>query len=294
MSWRTVVLGGRCKLDYRMGYMVVRGLDTKRVFLNEVNTLVLESTSISLTGSLIEALTERKIKVIFCDSKHNPVSELVPHHGCHNSSEKLQQQLKWTEEHKRLVWQLVVREKLTKQAQHLNAVGCGEEGVQLLQLAAETLPGDPANREGLGAQLYFRTLYGTGYSRGMDCPVNSALNYGYSMIMSAVSREIAAEGYLTQLGIKHINGFNHFNLSCDLMEPFRILVDAMVYKMAPVKFETEEKHRLWGLLADFIEYDGERRAVTDVIALHTRALLRAIETGETADLTTYKFAIPKV
>ena len=29
MSWRTVIITTRCKLDLKMGYMVIRGEDTK-------------------------------------------------------------------------------------------------------------------------------------------------------------------------------------------------------------------------------------------------------------------------
>ena len=37
MSWRTVIVQGRCKLDHRMGYMVVRAKEIKRVFLEELS-----------------------------------------------------------------------------------------------------------------------------------------------------------------------------------------------------------------------------------------------------------------
>ena len=89
MSWRTVIITGRCKLDFKMGYLVVRGEQTTRVFLDEVAILVIENPALSLTGCLIEALTEKKIKVIFCDSKRSPAAELVPCHGSHDSSLKI-------------------------------------------------------------------------------------------------------------------------------------------------------------------------------------------------------------
>ncbi len=67
MSWRTVVISNRCKLDYKMGFMVVRGEETKRVFLDEMAILLIENSAVSLTGCLLEALTEKKVRVIFCD-----------------------------------------------------------------------------------------------------------------------------------------------------------------------------------------------------------------------------------
>jgi len=79
MSWRTVVITSRCKLDYKMGFMVVRAEETKRVFLDEIAILLIENPAVSLTGCLLEALTAKKIRVIFCDAKRNPSSELVPY-----------------------------------------------------------------------------------------------------------------------------------------------------------------------------------------------------------------------
>ena len=93
MSWRTVVITKRCKLDYKMGYLVVRDEETKRIFLDEIAILMLENTAISLTGCLLSALVEKKIKVIFCDEKRNPQSELLPLYGSHDCSRKLRTQI---------------------------------------------------------------------------------------------------------------------------------------------------------------------------------------------------------
>ena len=41
------------------------------------------------------------------------------------------------------------------------------------------------------------------FTRSEENTVNAALNYGYSIILSAFNREIVAHGYLTQLGIFH-------------------------------------------------------------------------------------------
>ena len=69
---------------------------------------------------------------------------------------------------------------------------------------------DTTNREGHAAKVYFNALFGMEFTRSADIAINAALNYGYSMILSAFNREISANGYLTQLGIFHNNMFNHF------------------------------------------------------------------------------------
>ena len=62
----------------------------------------------------------------------------------------------------------------------------------------------------------------------------------FTIILSAFTREITSNGYITQLGIFHDNMFNQFNLASDLMEPFRLLVDKEVLDMQPYKFEHDE------------------------------------------------------
>ena len=77
MSFRTVVIKKRSKLDLRMGYLVVRQDDeTKRIFLDEVNTLIVENPACCVTGCLLAELVSRKIKVIFCDEKQSPALQM--------------------------------------------------------------------------------------------------------------------------------------------------------------------------------------------------------------------------
>ena len=76
MSWRTIVISQTAKLDYQIGYLVVRGRETVKIHLDEIGILIIESTAVSLTAYLLSELTKKKIKVIFCDEKRNPSSEL--------------------------------------------------------------------------------------------------------------------------------------------------------------------------------------------------------------------------
>ena len=103
---------------------------------------------------------------------------------------------------------------------------------------------DVTNREGHAAKVYFNAVFGMDFSRSQENVTNAALNYGYSLILSAFNREVAANGYLTQLGLFHDNMFNFYNLSCDLMEPFRVLVDRAVKTYGFAELASDEKHLL--------------------------------------------------
>lgn len=289
MSWRTVVIDSQSKLDYKMGYLVVRNVETKRILLDEIAILLLENPAISLTGFLIEALIEKKIKVIFCDSKRNPTAELIPHHGCHDSSAKLRMQMAWNEMARAVVWQDIVSEKIRKQADFLTETGHAKQAAMLMEYVSQVEIADVSNREGHAAKVYFNALFGMDFTRSADISINAALNYGYSMILSAFNREISANGYLTQLGIFHCNTYNPFNLASDFMEPFRVLVDRMVYRMNPIRFEQEEKHMIWHLFDETVIIDGQKQVLLNAIKIYTRSVLDAINDNDSSKIKFYSY-----
>lgn len=86
MSWRTIVISKTAKLDYQLGFMVVRGEETVKIHITDIEILVIESTAVSLTAYLLNELIKNKVKVIFCDEKRNPSSELLPYYGSHDTS----------------------------------------------------------------------------------------------------------------------------------------------------------------------------------------------------------------
>ena len=108
MSWRTVVISNRCKLDTKMGYMVIRGEETRRIFLDEIAIVMIENPAVSMTGCLLEALNERKIRVIFCGEKRSPIAELVPYYGSSDCAGKLRSQIAWTGAAKDRVWRQIL------------------------------------------------------------------------------------------------------------------------------------------------------------------------------------------
>lgn len=278
MSFRTVVITKRSKLDLMMGYLVVRKEDdTQRIFLDEINTIIIENPACCVTGCLLVELTKRKIKVIFCDEKHSPNSELLPCYGHCENSGKLREQIHWDMEFCKKLWTYIIAEKIHNQALFLLECDKNHEAGMLRDYISELQTGDISNREGHAAKVYFNAIFGNEFKRGDGMAVDSALNYGYSLILSAFNREIVACGYLTQLGIAHRNTFNHFNLSCDLMEPFRILIDRHIYACCFFQFESDEKHRVLEIFNTPFLLNGEIRRLDDCIRLYVRSIFKAID-----------------
>ena len=191
MSWRTVVTTGRAKLDLKLGYLVIRKEETIKIHLSEIAVLIIESTAVSLTAALLCEVTKKKIKVIFCDERRNPHSELVPLYGSVDTSSKVKSQAVWTEKIKEAVWTEIIKEKIKQQMQVLIDYDCLEYSM-LEGYINEIQPGDKTNREGHAAKVYFNALFGMDFTRTTDCVLNDALNYGYSVLLSAFNRAVAS------------------------------------------------------------------------------------------------------
>lgn len=286
MSWRIVVISNSAKLEYKMDYMIVRQSEITKIHLSEISMLIVESTAVSLTAGLLSELTKRKIKVIFCDEKRNPSSELVSYYGSHDTSAKVRQQVGWTAEIKKMMWTEIVSEKIRNQQRFLEDLG-KKENVMLTEYLKEIQPGDTTNREGHAAKVYFNAVFGMDFSRSLDIPINAALNYGYGIILSTFNREIVSNGYITQLGLFHDNMFNQFNLGSDLMEPFRILVDRKVYEMKPEKFEKEEKLQLVNILNQEVTIDEKRNYVVNAIKIYCKSVFDAINDNDVSLIRFY-------
>ncbi len=282
MGFRTVVIKSRAKLEFRLNYLVVRGEKETKIFIDEINILIIQSTAVSLTVALLCELVKNNVKIIFCDEKCNPISELIPYYGAHNTSKRYREQMCWTQETKDRVWKILIHRKITEQAAHLEDLGYEDQAQLLREYSAQIEEGDATNREGHAAKVYFNSILG-GDSRRTESFFNACLNYGYTVILSAFNREIAACGYLTQLGIWHDNEFNQFNLACDLMEPFRVLVDRKAFT---IDEQTENfKREMADLLNCKAVISGKTTTLDLAIRQYTHSVFHAMNEGDTSKIT---------
>lgn len=297
MGWRTVVVSNTSKLDYKMGYLTIRtSEDTKKIHISEIDILLLESTSVSLTAYLLVELANQKVKVILCDHKRQPNGVYLPYSGCHDSSQKIRMQIKWSENSKTTVWSSIVAKKIFGQASILKYMNKEEDYQKLIEYIDEIEIGDSTNREGHAAKVYFNSLFGVMFTRtDKDNIINAMLNYGYSILLSIVSREVVNNGYITQIGINHDNIFNELNLSCDLMEPFRPFIDYVVLQHVDKfkVFETKEKHEIIKLLDLKIKIDGKEQYFSNAVSIYCKTVLDAIsyDTPNCIKFPEYEFTL---
>ena len=289
MSWRTVVITNKTKLSYKNDYMIIRSKEINMVHLSEINTIIVDSTAVTLTSYLIAELLNRKIKVIFCDNTRNPLGEIVPYYGCYDCSKKLFLQLNWSD-YSKVVWTRIIKEKILNQADLLKR--CDNDNYHKLYTYAQDLElFDITNREGHAAKVYFNSLFGMDFSREDNNEINAALNYGYAILLSQFNKEIVSNGYNTQIGIKHHNMYNQFNLSSDLMEPFRPLVDNIVKQNHGEVFNSTMKLKLVDVLNHKVHIKSRDQYVSNAIGIYLKSVFKAIEKEDVSFIEFFEYEL---
>lgn len=283
MGFRTVVVNSRSKLECRLNFLIVRGETEKRIYINEINTLIVQSTAVSLTAALLSELVRNNVKVVFCDEKCNPSSELLPYYGSHNTSKRIKIQTGWTQEIKDEVWKVLIAKKITSQSELLKKRGFETESIMLEEYAADVTPGDKTNREGHAAKVYFNCILPEGVTRRGGGFINGCLNYGYAVLLSAINREIVASGYMTQIGVWHDNEFNEFNLGSDMIEPLRTIIDETAFTIEPG--DATFKHTMAGALNYEVTFADKKTTLDVAVRQYVKSVLYALEVNDPGEVT---------
>ncbi|MDR0500258.1 MAG: type II CRISPR-associated endonuclease Cas1 [Coriobacteriales bacterium] len=316
MGWRTVIIKERCQLSHKLDYLTIKcaeqtdpknGIRTERIYLDEIDCIIVESCASFFNTGLAAELARRKIAVVFCDRNHNPDAQLLPLSGTFDVRRKICEQLAWDDDIKDALWQQIICAKIERQAAFLRELGYGSCAYSddiatdenagtnndvgaLCHLASTVLPGDPANAEAQAARRYFARLFGIEFNRrDMSWEENGALNYGYAVLLSAFNRAVVANGCLTQLGIHHIGNENAFNLSCDLMEPFRPLVDRHIFSLRLWDLSPASKVRIVDVMNTQVIIEGNKQYLANAIAIYCKNALDALNTQNQDVFTSYEF-----
>ena len=238
--------------------------------------MIIDSISVSISSYLLKELSDYKINVIFCDEKHNPYGELSSFYSSYNSSKTITSQITWSKKEKDILWKQIVINKLKNQACLLKKIK--SPNYKLLEsYILEVKDGDKTNREGHAAKVYFNSLFGKKFTRNALDNINSALNYGYAVLLSTINKEIVANGYITQIGIHHKNEYNDFNLTCDLMEVFRPIIDSFVYYNKERVFDSNYKLDIINIFNTAFKYKNKKYTLKDILKKYVKTNLENLD-----------------
>lgn len=289
MGFRTIVINAHSKLSYKNNHLVYKSIeDTQMIHVSEIDVIICETTDIVISTMLINKLIEAGVLLIMCDAKRLPNSVAMPYYGRHDTSLQIQKQVEWNPVDKKKIWTDIIIQKISNQAVLLKKVGFDDKATDILNAITKLALNDPANVEGHAARTSFNTLFGHDFVRDEVTEVNKGLDYGYTLILSLFAREIVKCGCLTQLGIKHTNQYNQFNLASDLMEPFRVLVDEIVYDNKSEAFP-RIKRELFTLFSETYRYNGGDMYLTNIISDYVKKVLDCLH-GEREEVPVFQVA----
>jgi CRISPR-associated protein Cas1 len=279
-------------LSIDRGFMVVsRGTECLgKVPLDDIAGLICNTHALTYSNNLLVALAQRSCPVVLCGKNHMPAGLIWPAEGHHRQGARLDIQIAATVPLKKRLWKALIQSKLIMQAAALEL--CNRPGAPLRAMVRKVKAGDTSNTEGQGARTHWSLLFGKQFRRDPDAPgVNALLNYGYTVVRSVVARHVMGHGLNPGIGLHHANDGNAMRLVDDLMEPFRPVADAWVYRLnrQGISDVTNEAKRALGLLPTrtMITPDG-RSPLTLVVQRLCSSLVRVL------DGTAKKLVLPHI
>lgn len=289
MSWRSILISNGGKLSLQRKQMLIQqGEDDFTIPLEDIAVIVIESRETVITAPLLSALALNGVTLLTCDEQFIPCGQWLPYCQYSRQLKTLKLQLEASLPLKKQLWQKIVQRKILNQAFVLKHLSYQAEAKRLEKMADGVKSGDKQNIEGQAAALYFHTLFGRVFRREDDNNINAHLNYAYAILRSAVARAIALYGWLPQLGILHRSEQNPFNLADDFIEPFRPLVDLLVWTLQQQDkldngLTPHSKQRLIKILHHQMQFQQETFSVLAAID-RTIGSLQASLTAKNANL----------
>lgn len=267
-----------------------KGVDkvlTKTIPLEDIGIIILDHQQLTLTHPFLQQVSAFNIALVSCDQNHLPSSLLLPLDGHTTQQERFRAQIEATEPLKKQLWQQTIKAKINNQAKLLQKIACNEESKSLLQFSKDVSSGDTQNLEARAAAMYWKNLFREfipNFTRDrFGSYPNNLLNYSYAIIRATVARSLVGSGLLPTLGIHHKNKYNAYCLADDIMEPYRIYADEMVWNLIAesngdeLELDKIVKAKILGLPAKEILINNQRSPMMVGLQRTTSSLAQCFE-----------------
>ena len=118
MSWRTIIISKPSKIslkNHNFLYSPIEGEDIV-VPIIDISIIIIETHQVTITSALLSRMAEENILIFSCDKKHIPNGIFTPFHQHSRFSLMVHLQIKWSEPFKKRVWQQIIQQKISNQA----------------------------------------------------------------------------------------------------------------------------------------------------------------------------------
>lgn len=291
MIKKTLYFGNPSYLYLKDGQLIVKDPEAETTILSikakipteDIGLIILDHQRITITQPLMIKLLENNTAILICNDLHMPISLTLPMAYNDTFSEKVKYQLEASEPLKKQLWRQTIVAKLRNQSKVLELLEMESRSIDRMSMRVRS--GDPDNLEGQAANVYWdKLLKKYEVSRGrFEGPPNHYFNYGYAILRSVIARNLVGSGCLPVLGIHHRNKYNPYCLADDIMEPYRPLVDLMIFKylskINPVEDQLtkEDKAFLLQIPVLDVEINGKKSPLMVGSQRTTASLIRCFE-----------------
>lgn len=282
MGYKTLLFSSPCKLrvkNFQLVYSSIEQDETITVPLEDISTIILENMQIEITNYLLSACGEYNITLFSCDKKHQPNVILTPFYRHSRNSKIAAMHINMPEPLKKRMWQKIIQQKIKNQSDVLKLLFDND---CLDIFLKKVKSGDTTNIEGQAAKQYWAVLFNN-FKRHENTKQNAVLDYGYAIIRGTISKYIATAGLIPCFGVHHCNELNSFNLTEDLIEPFRPFVDILAASISPSdseKLNKEDKAYLLNILNMQCKLKNEHITIQNACEKVCQTLVKCIENND--------------
>ncbi|CAM3091879.1 type II CRISPR-associated endonuclease Cas1 [Streptobacillus felis] len=296
MSFRQVLITQKSYIHFENDNLIIEKDEQKlSVPINDIAIIVFESLDSTISLRLISELSLKNITMLFCDYKHMPVAYSLPINQHYRLPYVHNLQMQQTSKSNEMIWEKLLKAKIGNSRKVMEIENASSDVIDLMKKYEEEVVGsDEQNREGTAAKVFFNYLYGTGFTRKNEKDsINMALDYGYGVFRSAITRILCSFGFTTYIGVHHDSMMNAFNLTYDFIEPYRPIIDYYVFNYMHHFVNDDElsintRKELISLLNATVKVNKKEYTVLYSMELLVKSYLGFLEEGDE------KLAIPEI
>lgn len=281
-----------CTITCKHGQLICRpeGGEAQQLPMEDIGAVLVSSFSAHIHNRVLLEASRRGTVFIFCEN-FRPAAMLLP---ANRATDTLLARAhhRLPDDTRRLLWEKTVTAKCINQGALARSIAGGKLRVGRLERTAR---GRRRDKESACARLYWGLLayhLGVrGFRRKRDGEgLNSLLNYGYAVLLARTLQKMMGVGLDPTFGIGHLVRERATPLAYDLMEPFRIAVDARIAAWllqartatpaadAASLVEVSPAYKRWvlGFLEMRVPYEGKQMKVERLIEHVLRTFREAL------------------
>lgn len=280
MAFRTIEITKPADIHIRSGQLeITQESGVALIPIEDIAMIMTIGPNIRLSTMDMSILAQNKVSITTLDNKYLPTAIVLPFEGNARQSRLIHRQVELSRDEYEELWIQIIRQKIASQGRALSILGF--EGAETVTGYLDDITIDSVDYcESTAAKEYFAHFH-EGLNRRSDDPVNSRLNYGYSIMRSSIARNAVSVGCHPSFGIHHNNQLNPFNLADDLIEAFRPMVDLVAYANtgSNERLTKAERYEIAGVVHNGCMVDGVKMNALSAIAEMCESLKRIIGEG---------------